>query len=121
MIVQIAFRTIAKWRSETIANLAPLTELRSNGVMPKDGLIWLGLGFRPPKRNALEIDPDCLPTDSECKCVAGLDVVLFIRGYMTKYGILRRLCGSLLASRPHRLQVIDLDYKRIAYLKLGGY
>lgn len=102
------------------SSLAPLIALRSNGVMPKSGLIWLGLGCRPPKRNALEIDPESLPNDEECKAVAGLDVVLIVNGYLTKYSPLRRLCGSLLAARPRRLQVIDLDYKRIAFLKLGG-
>lgn len=102
------------------SSLAPLIELRSNGFMPKDSLIWLGLGFRPPKRNALALDPERLPTDEECRAVAGLDVLVCINGYLTKYGILRRLCGSLLQARPRRLQVHDLDYGRFAFLKLGG-
>lgn len=105
---------------QNISSLSPLIELRSNGVMPKSGLIWLGLGCRPPRRNALVIDPERLPTDDECKSVAGLDVVLIVNGYLSKYSTLRKLCGSLLAARPRRLQVIDLDYKRIAFLKFGS-
>jgi hypothetical protein len=100
--------------------LSALIALRDNGVMPKAGLIWLNLGCMPSKRNALALDPDQLPTDDECKCVAGLDVVLIINGYLTKYSPLRRLCGSLLAARPRRLLLIDLDYQRLAFLKLEG-
>jgi hypothetical protein len=100
--------------------LGPLITLRNAGVMPKAGLIWLGIGFQPPKRNALALDPNGLPTDDECGAVAGLDVVLIMRGYLTRYAPLRRLSGSLLAARPRRLQVIDLDYKRIAFLKMEG-
>ena len=103
-----------------MSSLSPLIELRAIGAMPKTGLIWLGLGCRPQRRNALALNPDQLPSDEECKCVAGLDVVLLINGYITKYADLRRLCGSLLSNRPRRLQVIDLDYKRIAFLKMGG-
>ncbi|WP_136415543.1 hypothetical protein [Herbaspirillum sp. ST 5-3] len=120
--IKKAAGSTAAWESsrQNISSLSPLIELRSNGVMPKSGLIWIGLGCCPPKRNALTIDPERLPTDEECKSVAGLDVVLMVNGYLSKYSPLRKLCGSLLAARPRRLQVIDLDYKRIAFLKNGG-
>lgn len=98
----------------------PLLDLIEQGMQPAGRMVWLGLGEKPAKRNALLIDVDNLPSDSDCKAVAGLDVVLSFHGYSTKYGTLRRLCGSLYQGRPRRLQVIDLDYKRMAFLKLGG-
>lgn len=97
-----------------------LANVRAAGAMPKTGLIWLGLGFLPAKRNAIQIDLDRLPSDKECAAIAGLDVVLCVHGFITKYGMLRRLCGSLMASRPRRLQLIDLDYQKMAFLKMGG-
>lgn len=98
----------------------PLQRLRDQGLQPTGGLIWLGLGLRPPKRNALAIDPDNLPNDIECRAVTGLDVLLCVNGNFTKYGVLHRLCGNLIAAHANRLQLIDLDHRRIAYLKLGG-
>lgn len=119
-IKKAAGQTVASENTRlNYSGLAPLVTLRSNGAMPKAGLIWLGLGCRPPKRNALALDPQQLPTDEECKSVAGLDVIVCFYGHMIKYMSLHRLCGSLYAARPHRLQVFDWDYGRIAFLKLG--
>lgn len=103
-----------------MSGFLPLQRLRNGGLQPTGALIWLGLGLSLPKRNSLTIDPANLPTDVECRAVAGLDVIVCINGYATKYGVLRHLCGVLLEARPTRLQVIALDYKRIAFLKLGG-
>lgn len=100
--------------------LHPLHELREMGMVPHDEQVWLGLGWLPPKCNALRIDPGHLPSDAECNCVAGLDVILTFRGYVTRYGTLRKLCGSLYQARPRRLQIVDLDYRHVAFLKLGG-
>lgn len=98
----------------------PLQDLLDREMQPAGRMVWLGLGITLRKSNALEIDPNNLPTDSECKAVASLDVVLSYYGHATKYGTLRRLCGSLYQAQPRRLQVIDLDVKRMAFLKLGG-
>lgn len=102
-----------------MSTIAALADMRRRGMMPRGRLIWLGLGFRPPKRNAIVLDPDNLPADRYCVAVAGLDVVLCYPGNLTRYSILRRLCSSLLAGRPRRLQLFDMDLKRLAFLKLG--
>jgi hypothetical protein len=100
--------------------LSELQELKDLGLQPIGGIVWLGIGVTPPKRSAVFIDSDRLPTDQECKAVAGLDVILSYYGYITKYGTLKRLCESLYQARPRRLQVVDLDTKKIAFLRLGG-
>jgi hypothetical protein len=103
-----------------MGTLQQLLTLRESGMQPVAGIVWIGLSLTPPKHNALLIDPENMPTDADCLAVAGLSVVLSFYGYVTKYGTLRRLCGSLLQARPRRLQLIDLDRKRVAFLKLGG-
>src|SRR5690349_24638635 len=100
--------------------LQPLAEMRNRGSMPRAAEVWLGLGFPLERRNALLIPFDQLPSEAECEVVAGLDVVLCFRGYFTRYGILRRMCDSLLAGRPRRLLVVDLDLQKTAFLKLAG-
>lgn len=99
--------------------LFSLQRLRESGRQPKGALIWLGFGFSLLKHNSLNIDPFDLPTVTECRAVSGLDVVMCIKGYTVKYRALRHLCCSLLEARPNRLQVIDFDYKKIAFLKIG--
>jgi len=104
-----------------MSTLAELGRIRDQlGLAPVDGLIYLGIGFLPPKQNAIEIDPHRLPTQEECYAVAGLDVVLVCRGSLVKYGTVRAITSRLYQSRPRRLQLIDLDYKRIAFLKMAG-
>jgi hypothetical protein len=104
-----------------MSTLRELDRIRTElGLAPADGLLYLGLGFRPPKRNAIALDPDCLPSDRDCYAVAGLDVVLIYRGNSTKYGVLRTLTGSLYQAKPRRLMIIDLDYSRSAFLKTVG-
>jgi hypothetical protein len=100
--------------------LKPLHDLAERGMQPVGRLVWLGLGKKPLKSNAIEIDPDHLPTDHDCKAVAGLDVIVLFYGFTTKYGVMRRFCGSLYQARPRRLQLIDLDMKRIAFLKVAS-
>ena len=100
--------------------LQPLKDMAKRGMQPSQRIVWLRLGITPPKRNAIKIDPDNLPSDSDCAAVAGLDVILCLNGYVTRYGTVKRLCESLMLGRPRRLQLIDHDYKKIAYLKLGG-
>jgi hypothetical protein len=100
--------------------LHELASLAAAGMQPVRREVWLGLGFLPPKRCAIAIDPLCLPTGSDCRAVAGLDVMLCYHGHSTRYGVLRDLCGSLYRALPRRLLVIDLDYGRLAFLKLGA-
>lgn len=100
--------------------LHQLDALAAQGMQPVRREVWLGLGFRPPKRCAIVIDPQRLPTGSDCRAVAGLDVMLCYHGHSTRYGVLRDLCGSLYRARPRRLLVIDLDYGRLTFLKLGA-
>jgi hypothetical protein len=72
------------------------------------------------KRNAIEIDPANLPNDVDCTALAGLDVIVSYFGHLTRYSTLKRLCESIYQARPRRLQVIDHDYRKIAFLKIGG-
>lgn len=100
--------------------LIALEVMAAAGMQPVRREVWLGLGFRPPKRNAIELNPARIPTLSECWPVVGLDIIVVYQGSTTRYGPLRSLCGSLVAARPRRLLAIDLDAKRVAYLKLGA-
>jgi hypothetical protein len=100
--------------------LKPLQDIFDAGLQPVGRVIYLGLGFRPPKQNALEIDPNNLPTDRECLAVYELDVILVYHDNLVSYGVLRKLAGSLLQGRLRRLQVYDLDYGRVAFLKMAG-
>ena len=100
--------------------LAPLDDLIALAMQPIRREVWLGVGFLPPKRCGIAIDPANLPTEANCGAVAGLDVIVCYRGDATRYGALRSLCNALYRGGPRRLQIIDLDRKRIAYLKLGG-
>ncbi|MDQ2820822.1 MAG: hypothetical protein M3Y65_10560 [Pseudomonadota bacterium] len=98
--------------------MQPLFDLIGAGLQPLRREVWLGLGFCPPKRCAIAIDPFALPGNQDCRAVAGLDVLLCYHGHSTRYGVLRDLCASLLQAGPRRLLVIDLDYGRLAFLKL---
>lgn len=100
--------------------LQPLRDLVAQDMQPRGRQIWLGLGFAPMKRNVISINPEFLPSCLECSPVAGLDVILCIRGREARYGSVWRLCQNLLAANPRRLQLIDLDFGKIAFLKLGG-
>lgn len=103
-----------------MTTLAELARIRAvYGLAPVGGIIWLGVGMLPPKRNAIEIDPDNLPTPFECRAVAGLDVVLMFPGRLTRYGALRTLSDRLYQARPRRLLLVDGDYKRTAFLKMA--
>lgn len=87
-----------------MSTLAELARIRTDlGLAPADGLLWLGIGFKPPKQNAIEIDPTNLPTAHDCRAVAGLDVVLVYPGNQTRYGVLRTL--------------VDRDHQRMAVLR----
>jgi hypothetical protein len=99
--------------------LHQLEQLAARGLQPLRREVWLGLGFAPPKRCAIAIDPAHLPTAAQCTAVAGLDVLLVYHGDTTRYGTLQQLCAGLYRAGPRRLQAIDIDAKRIAYLKLG--
>lgn len=100
--------------------LRQLADLAKRGLQPARREVWLGLGFAPPKRCAIAINPAQLPTDAQCGAVAGLDVLVVYHGNDTRFSALNRLCLSLYAAGPRRLQAIDLDAKRVAYLKLGA-
>ncbi|WP_426110471.1 hypothetical protein [Massilia sp. PWRC2] len=97
-----------------------LETMADAGMQPVRREVWLGLGFRPPKRNAIEIDPARLPSFTECWPVVGLDIILVYHGNATRYGTLRDLSHRLYGASPRRLQLIDLDAGRIAFLKLMG-
>lgn len=103
-----------------MSTLIQLKEAFDAGGMPDGRIVWLGLGITPPKLNAIKIEIDELPTDKECLSVVGLDIVLTYRGNLTKYGILLKICGTLLQARPRRLQIVDVDTNHIAFLKLGA-
>ena len=90
------------------------------GVQPRYAQIWLGLGNMPPKRNAIAIDPARLPSDGDCMTLAGLDVILLFHGRSTRYWTLRRLCASIYDSGARRLMIVDLDYRKFAFLKMEG-
>lgn len=100
--------------------LQPLQDLIDLGRQPFNREFWLFLGTTPNKINGLPVDAQHLPNDNDCKVLAGLDIVLTFNGYLTNYGTLRRLCGSILAARPNLFMVIDLDYKKNAQLKIGA-
>lgn len=103
-----------------MTTLAELARIRAEyGLAPADGIIWLGVGMRPPKRNAIEIDPANLPSAHDCRAVAGLDVVLVFPGNVTRYGALRTLTDRLYQARPRRLMLVDGDHNRTAFLKLA--
>lgn len=104
-----------------MSTLLELGRIREElGLAPVDSLIYLGIGFRPPKQNAIEINPDKLPSQRECHAVAGLDVILVYYISRVKYGQLRTLADMLSKSMPRRLILIDLDYKKLAFLKMAG-
>jgi hypothetical protein len=103
-----------------MTTLAELARIRSvYGLAPAGGVLWLGIGSLPHKRNAISIDPENLPTVMECRAVAGLDVVLLFPGTSTRYGALRTLSDRLYQARPRRLLLVDSDHKRTAFLKLA--
>ncbi|MYN10295.1 hypothetical protein [Pseudoduganella aquatica] len=103
-----------------MTTLAELARIRAvHGLAPVGGVLWLGIGMLPPKRNAIEIDPANLPTVLECRAVAGLDVVLLFPGTSTRYGVLRTLSDRLYQARPRRLLLVDSDHSRTAFLKLA--
>ena len=100
----------------------PLHQLETmvlQGMQPVRRELWLGLGFRPPKRSAIAVEAANLPKVDQCRAVVGLDVIVTYHGDTTRYGTLRTLCGALMAASPRRLLAIDLDAKKIAFLKLG--
>lgn len=98
-----------------------LENLAVRGMQPVGGLVWIGLDLVLPKRNTLSIDASRLPTDRECAvAVPGLDLVLCFHGNAIGFRTLWRLCGSLYQAHPRRLQIIDFDYSKVAFLKLGG-
>lgn len=102
-----------------MSTLAELARIRMEfGLVPVGGVIWLGVGLLPPKKNAIGIDPANLPTALECRAVAGLDVVLVFPGELTRYGALRTLSDRLYQARPRRLLLVDSDHHRTAFLKL---
>lgn len=103
-----------------MSSLADLQELRAAGLMPADRIIWIGLGFVPPKQNAIGVGFDQMPTAAQCLGVVGLDVILIYKGHVTKYGAVRNLSNAIYQAKPRRLQLIDLDFHRVAFLKLVG-
>jgi hypothetical protein len=109
---------VAPARRTSAGAMQPLFDLIAAGLQPLRREVWLGLGFCPPKRCAIAIDPRALPGKQDCSAVAGLDVLLCYHGDTTRYGVLRDLCASLQQAGPRRLLVIDLDYGRLAFLKL---
>ena len=104
-----------------MSTLLDLGRIRDNlGLAPVGSLVYLGIGFKPPKQNAIRIDQARLPTDRECHAIAGLDVVVVFHGHDVRYFTIRSLTDALHRASPRRLQLIDLDYQRIAFLKLAG-
>ena len=102
-----------------MTSLTALHALLRQGKQPVGRLVWIGLDFAPAKHNAIAVDSASLPSETECRAVAGLDVIVLYHGFVAAYGALRRLCGNLHQANPRRLQLIDLDFGRIAYLKVS--
>lgn len=101
-----------------MTTLAELARIRAKyGLAPVGGVLWLGVGMLPPKRNAIQIDPANLPSPLDYRAVAGLDVVLLFPGNLTRYGSLQTLTDRLYQARPRRLLLVDCDHKRTAFLK----
>ncbi len=97
----------------------PLADLAAHSLQPLRREVWIGLGFKPPKRCAIALDPTNLPTDADCWPVAGLDVLVLYHGHVTRYGVLRAVCGSLYQASPRRMMVVDVDIKRYVFLKMA--
>ena len=97
-----------------------LQDLIECGLQPARREFWLFLDATPNRTYGLRINAENLPTDNDCKALTGLNIVLIFNGYLTKYGTLRRLCGSILAARPHLFWILDLDRKKIVHLKIGA-
>lgn len=104
---------------QSVSALQPLRDLAERGMQPRFGEIWLGVDFKPLRRNAIAIESGAMPTDADCAALAGLDVILTFHGFATRYGVLRRLSGSIYQARPRRLLLIDLDVKKTAFLKMA--
>lgn len=98
--------------------LKSLIGVRDEGLMPAGRIVYLGLGFLPPKLNAIAIDPAKMPVSKDLAGIAGLDVILTYYGNKARYGDIRTLCDRISECRPRRFQLIDVDNKRVAYLKL---
>jgi hypothetical protein len=101
--------------------LQPLQNLIDEGLQPVRREFWLFLDAKQNRINGLVVSATNLPTDNDCKAIAGLDIVLVFHGHSTKYGTLNRLCGSILAARPHLFWILDLDFKKIAHLKIAHF
>ncbi len=97
--------------------LQPLQNLIDLGLQPARREFCMFLDMAPNRSYGLRINTAHLPTDDDCLALAGLDIVLHFHGYVTKYGPLRRLCGSILAARPNLFWILDRDFKKIAHLK----
>lgn len=100
--------------------LKSLIGVREEGLMPAGRIVYLGLGFLPPKVNAIAIDPHRMPAKDDLAGIAGLDVILTYYGNKAKYGEIRTLCDRITECRPRRLQLMDIDNKRVAYLKVAN-
>lgn len=111
--------TATKEYHTMFSTMQPLADLAARNLQPSRREIWIGIGFKPPKRCAIAIDPARLPTDTDCWPVAGLDVFVLFHGHVTRYGVLRGVCGALYQARPRRLMVVDVDIKRYAFLKMA--
>jgi hypothetical protein len=99
--------------------LQPLITLAANKLEPK-GPVWLGIAHKPLKFCSFELDPNNLPSDVDCRSLAGLDVVICFHGFVARYGTLRRLYEAAFLARARRIQIVDLDFRKIAFVKLGG-
>lgn len=100
--------------------LGVIADARANGQMPAGRIVYVGLGLHPLRMNGVAIDPNHIPRPSQCAGLVSLDVVILYRGNTTRYGSLRDLCESIGECQPRRLQAIDIDNKKIAFLKLGA-
>ena len=98
-----------------MASFQALRALLQQGMQPTDRMVWIGLDFALKKRNAIMVSSASLPSREDCRAVAGLDVIVV--GHCASYGPLRRLCGSLYQANPRILQLIDLGFEYVVYLK----
>jgi hypothetical protein len=105
---------------EALNPLQELQDLVDQGLQPSERLVWFGLGFRPPKQNAIALFPDFLPSKVQCRAVCGLDVIVLFNRYLNDPVLLKRLRSLLIQGRPYRLQLYDLDTQTVEFFKLRG-
>ncbi len=96
---------------------------RQRGLVPSDEQVWIFLGM-PAKRKqdrwCLDVPLDQIAIrEAPVAIVAGIDAIVYYSGDAVSFGLLSGLSKRLIDAGPRRLQLIDLDQSRCAFLKLA--